>query len=79
MDKTEIFESKPFKPTPLRSIFAKTNNWGQVPKNCVDFSFKSFGGKQKHCCCFRDNEYIEKDCIVVGGDFCNEYRCGRGL
>lgn len=61
-------EKMKFKPTPSRSPFARANEYGQIPKNCIDFNFCG-----KHCYRDYDNPC---DCVVIKKEFCPFYRKG---
>ena len=70
----EELELKPFKPLSKRSKFAKPNDRGQIPKDCICFNFSG-----KHCRYFKDlndinSAIIETDCILLQGQFCERYR-----
>ena len=50
--------------------FANPNEYGQIPKNCINFNF--FG---KHCRILKPNMDVEeKNCVVLRGKYCNIYK-----
>ena len=68
-EKTLLKEEKmKFKPIPSRSPFARANEYGQIPKNCIFFNFCG-----KHC--YRDYDN-PSDCIVLNDELCEKYKKG---
>ena len=67
----------PYKPLSKRSIFLKPNKFGQIAKDCIHFQHC----KNKRRCWIigsGDYETNARECLVLNGEFCQEYTKGIG-